>query len=137
MIPWPPQGHDGDNLVIVAGPDGKFRAAGLTNASNFDNVSAGLFHAAEIGMVGQGLVNGHGDVDSGAGWDVVNDAGKVNLVPNGGVVGDEPRFCGFVVIGTDQEQAVAPSFSASLLRVMAWVVALEPVPAITLQRPRT
>ena len=97
------QRHDGDDLVVVARPDRKLRTAGLADAGDFDHISAGFLHAAEIWMLSQGLVNRYRDVDTGAGRDVINNARNLNLVPDGSVMGNKSGFRGFVIIGADQK----------------------------------
>lgn len=85
-----------DNLVVVAGIEVKLVAAQLHGLRDLRDVAAGFLHRHNVRVFGKLPVGGGGDIDAGAGGDVVQDDRQVGGRPrwcrNGGS-GRPERFC--------------------------------------------
>lgn len=77
------------------------------------------------------------DVHAGAGGDIVEDYRTGDGVGQGGIVADQSRLGGFVVVGGYHQQSVRTGALGVRLRITAFSVELDPDPAITGTRPAT
>ena len=95
-----------NDLVIVAGVDVQILPAGGGDLRHLADVAAGFLHCVDVRVLGKLRQTGGGQVAAGAAGDIVQNAGQVHGIRNGGVVGDQTGLAGLVVVGGDQQQGV-------------------------------
>ena len=103
-----PQGHHGHHLVVVARPDVEVVPAQVAGVGQQGEVSAGLLHAVDLGVLGENLIALGGEGHAGAAGHVVEDDGQLGAVGDVLIVLHKPRLAALVVVGGDVEQRVRP-----------------------------
>ena len=100
------QRQQGNNLVIVARVDIQLVAAGLDDLCDVGDVAAGFLGCHDVWMGRKGAVGFGGDIDTGAGWYIVQDDWQVGGIGNRMEVANQSSLGGFIVIRGDVQQRI-------------------------------
>ena len=98
---------DGESLIVIAGPDIKILWAEVQGSLEIAEITAGLFGTHDVRVFRQFRIALRCNIDSGTGGHVIKNDGHIHRISNAGIVPNESRLAGFVVIWCHQQQAIS------------------------------